>query len=399
MRRTSRVKRRGRKYAPFSSFGGSIAPQWNFEGAVLDLDFAGNRAFQNGQQSLASSLVTVTNATGGYVDNSAGLWTLIGANLPRRSDRGLLVEIAATNLALWCRDFTNAVWVKVNTTAALTATGIDGVANSASTLTATANAGTILQTIVLSSAARTLSFWVKRRTGTGTISISQDGLAWTDVTASINSSTYSRVTLTATQLNPIIGFQFGTNTDAVDVDFCGLVASTFATSPILTTTVSATRNLDVVALTSVAGLSIERGTIYAEVDEIRPLNIVGPIYSPYVDTSNYITIRRSSDQLQGQSVTSGAAQATVASTNTVVGSTVYRVAYAFASNDFRARLSTSLGADPADDTSGSVSSSAVTGAYIGNTVLGAQAPSGYIRRIAQFPDTKANQALAAMAQG
>ncbi|PAQ09742.1 hypothetical protein, partial [Mesorhizobium temperatum] len=82
---------------------------------------------------------------------------------------GILTEDQRVNLALWGSDLTNAVWVKTNITAAKTATGITGVANSATTLTATAANGTALQSITSASASRITYCWIKRRTGTGTV--------------------------------------------------------------------------------------------------------------------------------------------------------------------------------------------------------------------------------------
>lgn len=92
-------------------------------------------------------------------------WDAAGAPL------GLLVEEARTNSGLYGSNLTNAVWSKTSATAALTATGPDGVANSATTLTATANNGTALQRFTSASAARSGQFWLKRRTGTGAVSV------------------------------------------------------------------------------------------------------------------------------------------------------------------------------------------------------------------------------------
>lgn len=85
--------------------------------------------------------------------------------------QGLLVEEARTNLCLQSNDLTQAVWVKTSATAAKTATGPDGAANSASTLTASAANGVALQNIVSASAARSGSVYLKRRTGTGAVTI------------------------------------------------------------------------------------------------------------------------------------------------------------------------------------------------------------------------------------
>lgn len=161
--------------------------------------------------------------------------------------KGYLTEGAATNNLLWNRDLTNAAWTKSNMTTALTATGIDGQANAASVLTATAGDATCLQPRTLASAARSFSAYVKRRTGTGTISITRDGgTTWTDITNSIITGTYLRVYIENTSVtNPSCGFKITTSGDAIDVDYCQDEDNNLASNPIATTTTPVTRNQDV----------------------------------------------------------------------------------------------------------------------------------------------------------
>lgn len=84
---------------------------------------------------------------------------------------GLLVEETRTNICLYSNDLTQGNWTKYSVTAAKTATGPDGVANSASTLTATGNNGFLRQATFSASAARSGSVKLKRRTGTGAVSL------------------------------------------------------------------------------------------------------------------------------------------------------------------------------------------------------------------------------------
>ena len=152
-------------------------------------------------------------------------------------------------------------------------TGISGSANSATTLTASATDATILQSVTLGSAARCGSVYVKRRTGTGTISFTIDGGAsWTDITPLINSSTYTRVQITATLTNPSVGFKIGTSGDAIDVDCVQLESGSLATSPIVTTTVAVTRNADSLTYQTSGNFSDTVGTAYVEV---MPLSYSG----------------------------------------------------------------------------------------------------------------------------
>ena len=149
--------------------------------------------------------------------------------------------------------------------AALNATGICNQANSCTTLTAAANDATIRQQFTLASAARSFSAYVKRKTGTGTISITRDGGSnWTDVTSQINSSTFTRVSILNTSVtNPNCGFKFGTSGDEIIVDCCQDEAGVNASTPIITTTATVTRNAD--ALTyPVANLHATKNTCYFE---------------------------------------------------------------------------------------------------------------------------------------
>jgi len=145
------------------------------------------------------------------------------------------------------------------------ATGLDGIANTATTLTATAADAIILQPITLASADRCASAYVKRRTGTGTISFTQDGGgSWTDITAQINGSTWSRVQITSTLANPSTGFKISTSGDAIDVDVVQNEAGAVATSPIVTTTAAVTRNADSLSYQTASNIDFAVGTFYCK---------------------------------------------------------------------------------------------------------------------------------------
>jgi hypothetical protein len=149
------------------------------------------------------------------------------------------------------------------------AIGLDGIDNTATTLTATATDATILQSTTIASAARCASAYVKRRTGTGTISFTQDGgSSWTDITSLINSSTWSRVQITATLANPSVGFKISTSGDAIDVDCVQNEAGVVATSPIVTTTTAVTRNADSLTYQTSGNFSDTVGTAYVEVNPL-----------------------------------------------------------------------------------------------------------------------------------
>jgi hypothetical protein len=188
-----------------------------------------------------------------------------GAPIPVANLTRLRKESSATNALLWSRDLSNAAWsTKTNITAAKTATGLDGIANSASTLTATSADAIILQpTSGIASAARCSSAYVRRKTGTGTISFTQDGgSTWTDITPNINSATYSLVQITATLANPSVGFKISTSGDVIEVDCVQNEAGSVASSPIVTTTATVTRNADSLTYQTASNWSDTAGTAY-----------------------------------------------------------------------------------------------------------------------------------------
>jgi len=234
--------------------------------ATLDFDFANGRYWQAppsyGRDP--SSLLTVSRASTEYQPDITGLLHAFPANVAAVTNVGVGVWQAATNEALYSRDLTQTQWVKVNTTAAHTATGADGAVSSASLLTSSAANGTVLQTFTIASEAQNLSVYVRRVTGTGEIDITENnGTTWTALTASncvqpgtlaasgIVTTGYVRCSVEATLLNPVVGFRIVTNGDAVNIDFVQLENSTFPTPPIATTTTTAVRAADKIsAITS-----------------------------------------------------------------------------------------------------------------------------------------------------
>lgn len=400
-----RLRRRpvtGRRANIPSGGGGDVASaDWALPGSVLDLDFQNNQASQNQfPNGTATGRMTLTRTTAGYAQTQGGTWTAFTSGQFRQTDKGLLIEEARTNQLLWCRDMTNAAWVKGATmTAALTQTGIDGAANSATLLTggAVTATNTALQTLTLGSSGDTFSVFLKRVTGSGVVSISADGTTWTAVTLT---AAYQQFQITQTLANPVCGIQITTNGDQVAADFAMLEsASPFASSPILTTTVAVARNADVVTLTSNGSLSLAAGTWYAEYNEIvGPVSALGEIVAMRVDATNDVKLERlASNKLDLAVTLAGAGQAAVTGTNNVVANTIYRLAGAYGANDFRARMSSSLGANPADDSSGTLP----TGAFIvgvGNSNA-ASFIDGYIRRLTWFSVAQTNAQMVTWAQG
>lgn len=215
---------------------------------------------------------TWTRATASYRRQNGVLVPII-SGAPRWIDTNLSTGGgapfgAATNIVLHNNDQTNAVWVKSDMTAAMDQAGPDGVAASASSLTATAGNATSLQTIVSASALRSQETWIRRITGSGTIQMTTDnGTTWGTVTVT---GTWAKVRIpTQTLANPVVGFRIVTSGDAIAV---GKVQNTgVVDAPESDTTTTAfVCNADVVTATYAGGTE---GTLY--VKALGPVDIAG----------------------------------------------------------------------------------------------------------------------------
>lgn len=159
--------------------------------------------------------------------------------------RGLLLEDARTNLCLRNSAPSNATWVK--TTMTTTSNSQTGPDNTLSYGQCTASAGnaTILQTItVVNGTTYQFSIRLKRVTGSGSIQITTDnGTTWNTVAVT---STLTRFTQqqVASGTSMVVGMRIVTNADSVAFGGCQLEAGAYASSELVTTGSSTTRNQD-----------------------------------------------------------------------------------------------------------------------------------------------------------
>jgi hypothetical protein len=178
----------------------------------------------------------------------------------------ILMEPAVTYNSTYADDLTNAAWTKTNTGAAKTTTGPH--AEPCSTLTATAGNGTCIQAIVAAGASQNFSVFVRRRTGTGTISItSNNGVVWTDITSLLNSTTYTRVQVAGTT-NPSIGFKITTNADAIDVALALNAPVSYMSSPRPVYAAATARSADPFIVPTSLMTAGTAYTVYADFDRI-----------------------------------------------------------------------------------------------------------------------------------
>lgn len=326
-------------------------PNWAWRDS--DLSLAPYRG--SGTPTVARALNTATRI------NSSGLVETVNADLPRFDYslagvlQGLLVEGAATNIALRNRDLTNIAWVKGATaTVAKDQTGADGAANGASSLTggAVAATNTCFQTVVLASSIRVFSAYVKRVTGTGAVYITNDGMGTsTDIGASLTSS-YQRFSITTTLANPTFGFRVDTNGDKIAVDFSQNETGILSSATTATAGSAVTRNADDITLATsgISGFSANPGSVYIRViSQTGSAFIFNTPFGLYTDANNALSFYRNqgTTDIRATMTTASVGQADF-SIGTDAGAATEKLMMAYGTNDVAAvKDGGTVGADAA----------------------------------------------------
>jgi hypothetical protein len=215
----------------------------NISNPLFSLPLKNSLTIERGVGSVTFSRST----TGTYIDRYGVLQTA-AVDEPRFEEEGLLIEGEGHNYLLQTRDLTSG-WTTSSLTPALDATGLDGVTNSCSSLTASAAGATIMQSYT--GTAYTFYARVKRKTGTGNVYITVDnGTTWVDITSNLSTSSwYLYKVENTTMTNPTVGFKIDASSDAIIVDTIQLEEKPFATSYIPTTDTTVTRSADICYVT------------------------------------------------------------------------------------------------------------------------------------------------------
>lgn len=185
---------------------------------------------------------------------------------------GMWVEETRTNYCWHNRNLANGAWSPTSCTVVRDQTGIDGVANSASSITATGANATCLQAITdATSRQRATSAYVKRITGSGTIQMTTDGgTTWTAITVT---GSWTRVSIPLQTLsNPSVGFRVVTSGDAIAVDFVQSEFGGTVTTPIYTEGAAFIRSGEIAVMNSAGGVlnnftnwyNLDEGTFIVE---------------------------------------------------------------------------------------------------------------------------------------
>jgi hypothetical protein len=367
---------------------------WWQRGASIDLDFAGNRIF--GAPSFTSALA-ITRASAGYAQDGNGLWLpFASGELRRANGTGLLLEEARTNSirnnsmqgavagspgTLPTNWFVgNARGLTISVAQVTTQSGIDtarvslagtptssgrvGLFFDASTTLAAVQGNKVAVSAFLALVAGALTnissvaLQVDEYSSTPTFLTTTGGSALSvDSALGRKTSVLTIASATAATVQPVIAFTV-TNGQPVnatfDIGWPQLELGAFATSPIRTTSAAATRAADVITLNNPTNyVSSQEGSVCAEWEElIGATGSIRYLFSYRIDASNSIRMYVDTDNKVHCIVYNGnVLQCDLVSANTTVFGQRYKCAFAWESNRFAMRCTSSLGS-PANDASG-----------------------------------------------
>ena len=347
---------------------------------------------------------SVTRATIAYRTNASGILESVASGVPRLDYPigggcpSLLVEPAATNLVLRSEEFSDVIWVKNTTTVTANAEVAPNGATTAETMTVSTVDSRVEQTTVLGAGTYTFSVYVRliaqTTAGVMRLQVNTDG---SNVSVNFTPTTqWQRVTATVTAVTGVTAVRIRGLTFVGTIAIWGaqLEVGSVATSYIPTVAATATRNADVISKTGVSGfIGQTEGTIYAEVNLTEWTN-AKRIFAISDGTQNnrIAFLINTTNRIRALVTQTGATQADI-NTSTGLANGVYKIALAYAANDFVLYVN---GSQIGTDTSGAVP--ACTDVYLGKleTSSATLQLNDRIRAAAIYPTRLTNSQLASL---
>jgi hypothetical protein len=412
----------------------AVIAQLTAIGATLNFDFINNTATIAGTLTSSTSPLTVSRASTGYAESSAGVWTSFGNNVARRTDKGLLVEEARTN-SIRNNSMQNAVAGTPGTLPTNWAVAVNGVSTQV-VGTGTEDGLDYIDLRIFGIASSSSAF--QYRVEVNNNIVASNGQVWTaslfhklvggslanistlvlqlyennaaGATLTLSSENFTptsikqRATLTRTFNNASTAFAnlkfsvTNTNGAAVDVTFRiympQLELGAFVTSPIRTTAAAATRAADAVSLAvSTDWYSALTGALFAEAKVDTAAAITGTQHLVSLDdgTANErFSTRAVSAAISGTVVDGGVAQATI-SVGTLSAGITAKTVMAWLANDIAFYVDNVAGTPDAAATLPTA-----TGLKLGARAASTEPLNGYLRSLRYYSARLPNTLLQAL---
>lgn len=379
--------------------GGGWNPAWAV-GALHAFDFTSDQArFNSAYVGPISNTPnwSFSRASTGYALNAAGVWVAFSSGSPRRTDRGLLMEGAATNK---CANYNAnptdttgttkggdaaATLTVVDDSAALAAAGLSSICSSGKVYKLDNSGGASYATVQIGGATgntnpHTFSVYARRTTPSNNANLTGSG-SFPGSTAIDASGVYKRYSLTGTPASTGDRFQVAALAGAVVYFILNQTEeASFVSSPIVTTGASATRAADSAGVT-LSGLTYPL-SMFAEFEravDTGSAEVLANVSDGSSSNRAHVYVN-SSDVAEGIADTGGVNQMTLSASTAHAVGVVGKVAMRVATNDGRVA---SKGALSSPDTSVTLPASPSLLKF-GSNQLGTAVSYGYLRRAAIF---------------
>lgn len=388
--------------------------KWWEDGVVFEGDFVKNRYMASGSEISKTTFLDTTRASIAYAENQNGAFTAFAANQPRITDKGILIEPSATNIAPYAEPYQD---ISPYGAAYNGATRIDinwlGLFTKAVQMASDGSNDVFAhQNITYATGLHRVTLYVRASDGTA-LTPASDAVSG-DFQVYVGGETITNIaqklvdpTLGIYKINLTVdiaaagafytGILQNSGQAGATLEWTGLQIETgeIATSPILTAGAIATRAADQINMDALATVFGVDGTLYYEAfhhsntlaEATISLNgagsdamTIGPRFGGTAIGSLTVWAR-----------TSGQSTAFFNKPNVINNASPYKAALRIENDNYGLSVD---GTSIAADTNAAVP--AITGVLLGVDETYGQPMRGWIQRLVYFQDTKSNAELIAL---